>query len=393
MVLGVARQPGSSDMVAVAIADNIVSPLGFTTRDNYEAVKQGRSGLKRYSGEWGLPEPFMAALIDREKVLAECGKEGISGSFTFFERMALLSVLKAVRQCEVDVTSDRTLLILSTTKGNVDMLRANAEGVGEERLLLGEAARTIAASLGNPNHPVVVSNACISGVCAQIEASRLIAAGRYDYVIVCGIDILSPFIVSGFQSLKALTDEPCRPFDEDRTGINLGDAAATIIYKGVAADKLPEDTWAIVKSAIRNDAFHISSPSRQGEGSYRALRQVLNGEPKDDIAFVNAHGTATLFNDEMESVAIDRAGLSEIPVNSLKGYYGHAMGAAGVLESVLSMKAVDDGVVLPTRGFENLGVSRRINVVAKEEHTDKKAFVKMMSGFGGCNAAILFRKK
>ena len=392
VVPGVARPAASSGMAAVAIASNIVSPLGFTTRANYEAVRQGCSGLKRQCGTWGLPEPFMASLICREAVLAECENEGISGSFTFFERMAMLSVLKTVRQCEVDVTSDRTLLILSTTKGNVDMLRTPVEGVGEERLLLGEAARAIAGGLGLASRPVVVSCACISGVSAQIEASRLLAAGRYDYVIVCGIDVLSPFIVSGFQSLKALTDEPCRPFDEDRTGINLGDAAATIIYKGVAADQQPRGSWAMVRSAIRNDAFHISSPSRQGEGSYRALRLVLQGEPLDDIAFVSAHGTATLFNDEMESVAIDRAGLSQTPVNSLKGYYGHTMGAAGVLESILSMEAVDDGVILPTRGFETLGVSRRINVVAKEEHTDKKAFVKMMSGFGGCNAAILFRK-
>ncbi len=380
-----------AERIATVVADNIVSPLGFTTRDNYEAVKAGRSGLKRYEGKWGLPEPFMAALIDREAVLEECEKEGIEGSFTFFEKMAILSILKAAHQCEADVTSDKTLLILSTTKGNVDMLRVNAEGVVEDRLLLGEAAKTIAAWLGNPNRPVVVSNACISGVCAQIEASRLIAAGRYEHVIVCGADVLSPFIVSGFQSLKALTDTPCRPFDEDRTGINLGDAAATMIFSGAGHEEC--SGWYLAKGAIRNDAFHISSPSNQGEGCYRALRQILCEERQDDIAFVNAHGTATLFNDEMESVAIDRAGLSQIPVNSLKGYYGHTMGAAGVVESIISMQAMNEGLILPTMGYENLGVSREINIAATEGHTDKLAFVKMMSGFGGGNAAILYKLK
>lgn len=375
--------------IAVAIAENIVSPLGFTTLENYAAVKAGRTGLKRYSHQWGLPEPFMAALINREAVEAECEQEGINDSLTFFEKMAVLSIQKALNQCNVDVTSDRTLIILSTTKGNVELL----EGA-EKRIMLGEAAKAIADYLGNPNQPLVVSNACISGACAQIEAQRLLMAGMYDDVIVCGADVQSPFIVSGFQSLKALTDTPCRPFDEDRTGINLGDAAATIIYKGIDSEscgvKSEECGWCLVKGTIRNDAFHISSPSNTGEGCYRALRQVLDGVDLEEIAFVNAHGTATLFNDEMESVAIDRAGLSAVPVNSLKGYFGHTMGAGGVLESIISMQALDEGVILSTKGFENLGVSRKINVAAQNGSTHKKTFVKMMSGFGGCNAAILF---
>lgn len=375
--------------IAVAVADHIVSPLGFSTSDNFAAVKAGRTGLQRYSGKWGLPEPFMAALIDRDEALATCERAGIRGEYTFFERLAIFSIQQALQQCEVDVTSSRTLLILSTTKGNVDLLRESQAGIGEERVMLGEAAKVIAHYFGNPNLPIVVSNACISGVCAQIEAERLLKAGAYDAVIVCGGDILSPFIVSGFQSLKALTDTPCRPFDEDRLGINLGDAVATIIYQGETAG---QGGWTAVKGAIRNDAHHISSPSNVGEGSFRALRQILDGVDSEDIAFVNAHGTATLFNDEMESVAIDRAGLGAVPVNSLKGYYGHTMGAAGILETIISMKSLDEGLVLATRGYENIGVSRAIQVTKQNLTTDKKAFVKMISGFGGCNAVMLFKK-
>ena len=172
-------------------------------------------------------------------------------------------------------------------------------------------------------------------------------------------------------------------------GINLGDAVATIIYKGVTAG---QGGWTAVKGDIRNDAHHISSPSNVGEGSFRALRQVLDGVNPEDIAFVNAHGTATLFNDEMESVAIDRAGLKAVPVNSLKGYYGHTMGAAGILETIISMKSLDEGLVLATRGYENIGVSRAIQVTKQNLTTDKRAFVKMISGFGGCNAVMLFEK-
>ena len=378
-----------AERLAVVVADHIVSPLGFSTSDNYAAVKAGQTGLQRYSGKWGLPEPFMAALIDRDEALAVCERAGIHGHYTIFERLAILSVQQALQQCEVDVTSSRTLLILSTTKGNVDLLRESQEGIAEERVLLGEAAKTIAAYFGNPNQPMVVSNACISGVCAQIEAERLLKAGVYDAVIVCGGDILSPFIVSGFQSLMALTDTPCRPFDEDRTGINLGDAVATIIYKGVTERR--EGVWTVAKGAIRNDGYHISSPSKVGEGSFRALRQILEGVDPEEIAVVNAHGTATLFNDEMESVAIDRAGLGGVPVNSLKGYYGHTMGAAGILETIITMRALDEGLVLATKGYENLGVSRPVQVTKQNLTTQKRTFVKMISGFGGCNAAMLLK--
>lgn len=378
-----------AERLAVVVADHIVSPLGFSTSDNYAAVKAGQTGLQRYSGKWGLPEPFMAALIDRDEALAVCERAGIHGHYTFFERLAILSVQQALQQCEVDVSSSRTLLILSTTKGNVDLLRESQEGIPEERVLLGETAKTIAAYFGNPNQPMVVSNACISGVCAQIEAERLLKAGVYDAVIVCGGDILSPFIVSGFQSLMALTDTPCRPFDEDRTGINLGDAVATIIYKGVTERR--EGVWTVAKGAIRNDGYHISSPSKVGEGSFRALRQILEGVDPEEIAVVNAHGTATLFNDEMESVAIDRAGLGGVPVNSLKGYYGHTMGAAGILETIITMRALDEGLVLATKGYENLGVSRPVQVTKQNLTTQKRTFVKMISGFGGCNAAMLLK--
>ena len=107
---------------------------------------------------------------------------------------------------------------------------------------------------------------------------------------------------------------------------------------------------------------------------------------------MNVHGTSTLYNDEMEAIAIDRAGLLNVPVNALKGTFGHTMGAAGILESILSMHAVDAGLVLPTRGFSERGVSRPVRVSAAAGQTDKRAFVKLLSGFGGVNGALLFRK-
>ena len=298
--------------------------------------------------------------------------------------------MQAVRSSGIDASSDRVLFIVSTTKGNVSLLEAKQEGIPENRVLLGVAARTISGFFGNPNAPVVVCNACISGVCAQIEALRALKSGRYDYVVVTGADEQSPFIISGFLSFKAISRDPCRPFDKDRKGLNLGECAATVVLKASAS--AAAGSWVLECGAIRNDANHISGPSRTGEGSYLALMEVLRGCKKDDLAFVNVHGTATLYNDEMESIALHRAGLSDVPVNALKGVFGHTLGAAGILEAIVSMAAFDKGIVLPSKGFHEMGVSYPVNLSARERPASGKLFIKLLSGFGGVNGAMVFRK-
>lgn len=367
------------------VADNIYSPLGVTTDANYAAVSQGRSMLRTYDGcTMDVPEPFTASLFDWS------GVDVVPGC-TPFERIAIASIDRALAQTDVDVRSEGVLLILSTTKGNVGLLDSRqAASEGADRVALGAAAQHIASHFGFRRQPLVVSNACISGLSAQLAAMRLLEGGCCHTAIVCGADVQSRFIVSGFGSLKALSPAECRPFDIERTGLNLGEAAATVIYSSTS--DAGEEVWACVRGAVRNDAHHVSSPSPKGEGCYRAIRAVMGDVEPDRLAFVNAHGTATLFNDEMESVALSRAGLLGVPVNSLKGYYGHTMGAAGVLESVLSMRAVDHGCVLGTRGFHELGVSQGVLVSAKNRPTTKQAFLKLLSGFGGGNAAMMFQK-
>ncbi len=374
----------------VKVSDNIVSPLGMTTAENYAAVKGGRSELRRYDGLWGLPEPFVASLMPREAVEEAALSLHLGSSYTFFEKMVILSASEALAHAQIDPTSEKVLFILSTTKGNVFLLDKRETGFPKERVLLGAAARQMTGFFHNPNAPIVVSNACISGVCAQIEAMRNLESGDYDFVVVVGADVQSAFIVSGFQSFKALSVEPCKPFDATRCGLNLGDAAATIIY--TRKDTIEENDWMAVRGAIRNDANHISGPSRTGEGSYRALCATLGDFDTNKLAFINTHGTATLYNDEMESFAIERAGLSQVPVNGLKGYYGHTMGTAGMLETILSMCAVDDYNILATKGFETLGVTHPLVLSNQNQPTDKRAFIKLLSGFGGCNAALLFAK-
>jgi len=374
----------------VSLAHNIISPLGLTSSDNYRAVKAGKTAMKRYDGLWNLPEPFTASLMERDTIEEAVVPLNLDGKYTFFEKIIILSASKAIAEAGIDPTSDRVFFILSTTKGNVFLLDKRETEFPKERVLLAQAARQMTNYFRNPNSPIVVSNACISGVCAQIEAIRSLENGDYDTVIVVGADMQSAFIVSGFQSFKALSEHPCKPFDANRKGLNLGEAAATIIY--TRKDEVKEYDWVACRGAIRNDANHISGPSRSGEGSYRALKATLGCFNPNDVAFINAHGTATLYNDEMESIAIERAGLSDVPVNGLKGYYGHTMGAAGILETIISMQAVEDHTILATKGYETMGVTHPLMLSNQNQHTDKKAFIKLLSGFGGCNAALLMTK-
>lgn len=355
--------------MVIKLADNIYSSLGATTWENYQAVMAGKCALKQYS----LPDGslYTASLFPEEQ-------RHDDDTYTFFEQLCITSASDAIARAGIDPSSPRCRFFLSTTKGNVYLL---ADG-GTKRALLSTSAEIIRRHFGNPNHAVVVSNACISGLSAQIVAMRSIEVGLCDTAIVIGCDVQSEFIISGFQCLHALSPDECRPFDKDRCGLNLGEAAATIVYGKEG------NGWAAISGTMCNDANHISGPSRTGEGSYRCL-QALNID-KEQLAFISVHGTSTLYNDEMESIAIDRASLADVPLFSLKGIYGHTMGAAGVLETILSMQAVEHGVVFGTRGYNELGVSRQVNISAENRTTDKHSFIKLLSGFGGCNAAMKF---
>ncbi|MDR2848792.1 MAG: beta-ketoacyl synthase [Bacteroidales bacterium] len=377
-------------MIAIA-GDNIISSLGFTAEENYRSVKRGLSGVKRCEGLYDIPEPFMASLISQEALNANfaalLSSPADEEDYTPLERAAILSASDAISQAGIRAASGRTVFIFSSTKGNIEYLDAH---IADDRLYLWRSAQRIASFFGNTNPPVVVSNACISGAYALLTAQREILSGRYDAAVVTGADRLSKFIVSGFQSFKALSGTVCKPFDASRDGLNLGEAAATIVLQ--RKQEATKGDILLETGAVRNDANHISGPSRTGEGLYLALDRIMQGRSADSIAFVNAHGTATPYNDEMESIALHRAGLDAVPVNALKACFGHTLGAAGVLESIISARALRDGIVLPTQGFEQTGTTYPLPVTLTETPTEKSYFIKVLSGFGGCNAALLFKK-
>ena len=359
-------------MVSV-LADNVISPLGETSEENYQAVKEGKSAIHAYAPMTaGIPNGFVASLLSSD-----------------FEELAFRSAQKAIDASGINISSTRTVFILSSTKGSIEKLGQT----DDDKLYLGNIAQRIATRLGIQLSPIVVCNACISGLAAMILASRLLVSKKYDYAVVCGADCPGRFIISGFQSLNAMSAFSCQPFDIERQGLNLGEAAATVVLGREITTKsvnngCRKQVWQIGHGYIKNDAYHISAPSKTAEGLYEALQETMNGIDKRNIAFINAHGTATLFNDQMEAIAIHRAELQDIPVNALKGYVGHTLGAAGIMETILCMKAVDDHTVLGTRGYEEVGVSGRIQLSSKHHSTIKTSFIKQLSGFGGCNATL-----
>lgn len=356
------------------ISDSIISPLGNTSEANYRALRDGHTAIKLYTDPSWSNVPFHAARID----------QGSVKGLTRFESLATRAVQQAIKG--VNLSFERTLFILSTTKGNIELLETDPQ---DPRLSLHRSAKQIAGQFGF-KHVQVVSNACISGALALLVAQRSLSVSpAYDHAVVVGAEVLSHFVISGFQSLHALSPDPCRPFDQERTGITLGEAAACMVLSITESGRVR-----ITGGGLSNDANHISGPSRTGKELSIAIDHAMKstGLPSGQIDFISAHGTATMYNDEMEAKAFAHSSIQHKPVHSLKGYYGHTLGAAGVLESVIASHALQHDELIPSKGFSTLGVTEPLNVIKQLEKRTLKRVLKTASGFGGCNAAIILEK-
>lgn len=379
------------------ISDNIISSLGFSTTENFSSLLNGEVGIKSISNSDYYPEDFPASMIDEQRLEAEfemlTKKYSNTKTFTKLEKMLILSVEKAVQESGVEMHSKKTAIILSTTKGNINLLESQTSKLYEqERVLLWRLGEIIGEFFGNPNEVVVLSNACISGVLAINTAAGLIKARQFENVVVVGGDLLSRFVVSGFMSFLSLSPVACKPFDKSRDGLSLGEAAGTIVLSKFPSKKKNEIIYRGGASA--NDANHISGPSRTGEGSFIAIEKSMKEADirPEQIDHISAHGTATPYNDEMESIAISRHGLENADVNSIKGALGHTLGAAGIIETAILLEEMRQNTMLKTIGFEESGVSRPINIIVENTHKELNVCLKMASGFGGSNAAMIISK-
>lgn len=374
-------------------AGTIISSLGFGTEENMARIHAYHSGIARIDDNSLFDSPFMGARIDEDRLKLAISEEGLEG-YTRMEQLFILSLLSTIRKSGVDPADPACGLILSTTKGNVDLLPHVLTTLesNTSKVMLFDMATRIAGYFGTTNEPIVVSNACISGVSALVVASRLIEAKKYKHILVAGGDMLTRFVVTGFQSFKSISPGVCRPYDQSRDGLSLGEACGAILVtseKQLVAEGQPVT---IQGGAITNDANHISGPSRTGDGLYYALNQAMSeaGLKPEDISFVNAHGTATLYNDEMESKALHLAELDQLPLNSMKSYWGHTLGASGIIEAIACMEELRSGEVFGTPGYETCGVPYPLNISSEHRPVAMQSCVKTASGFGGCNAAIVF---
>lgn len=354
-------------------SDSIVSSLGFGTKENISAIERYETRL----AEWNDGTPV--ALIDPVWMSL---KVSALERYTKLEQLSLLvlgDVLQSASRSVAEV--GRSLLLLSTTKGNIDQI------YDADLRDMSRTAGRIAAYFGIRDTRVV-SNACISGVSAIVIGARMIECGRYDDVFIVGADIATDFVVSGFNAFKSVSPRMCRPFDASRDGLTLGEACGAL---HLTTEKHDVE---VVGGGISNDANHISAPSRTGDGLHFAIERALRQARADrsELAFVNVHGTGTLYNDEMESRALALSSLAEVPCNSLKPYFGHTLGASGVIESIVCAHCLCSGAVYGIKGFERLGVSHNLNISSEHRDVSGIACLKTASGFGGSNAAVVFRK-
>ncbi|SRX72237.1 beta-ketoacyl synthase N-terminal-like domain-containing protein [Aequorivita antarctica] len=371
--------------------NNIFSNLGFDSETVVENISRGNSGLEKFNDPSLLPEPFCASIISSEKVENEFNKIGTASKYTKLEQMMILSLKRVVDASTVSL-DEKVGLIISTTKGNIDVLEKESN-FPESRAYLSELGKTIQNYFGFKNEAIVLSNACVSGVLAISAAKRFISEGKYDHVFITSGDLVSKFILSGFNSFQALSAEPCKPYDKNRVGINLGEVAASILVTS-STENLPKEAVEIYGDATCNDANHISGPSRTGEGLFRSVKSALKEANLDasQIDYISAHGTATPFNDEMEAIAFSRLEMEDVPLNSLKGYFGHTLGASGLLETIVGMCFMEKNILFSSKGFSDLGVSKGINIIKDNTSKKMQIFLKTASGFGGCNTAVILRK-
>ncbi|AUS05982.1 beta-ketoacyl-[acyl-carrier-protein] synthase family protein [Pseudotamlana carrageenivorans] len=371
--------------------NHILAPLGFTTDEVVKKIASGKTGLKVVENEPGFQETFCGALIDQEKLASKFNRLNSHKAHTRLEQMMISSLNELIEASSIPLDA-RVGLIISTTKGNIDVLEST-QTFDKNRAYLSALGNEIRRFFNFENEAIVVSNACVSGVLSVAIAKRYINHGIYDHVFIVSGDIVSAFTWSGFHSFQALSQAPCKPYDAHRVGINIGEAAASILVTR-SSNHLSDDAVEILGEGSCNDANHISGPSRTGEGLFRSMQAAFKEAQinSNAIDYVSAHGTATPFNDEMEAIAFNRIGLAQVPLNSLKGYFGHTLGASGLVETIIGMQSLKNQTLYKSLGFESLGVSKPLNVIGETIKKPLQIFLKTASGFGGCNTAVIFKK-
>jgi 3-oxoacyl-(acyl-carrier-protein) synthase len=309
---------------------------------------------------------------------------------------ALHEARQQARAVLAAIPSLRVGLVLSTTKANIEAMERLAGhrscSAAARRHLRGNyLACDLAAAHGAHGPVQCVSVACVSGLVAIAQGAKLIQRGAVDAVLVVGVDHLSAFVMAGFSALKALDPNGCRPFDQERRGLSPGEAGAAVVLVRAASLAAPAVT--IAGWGGSNDANHMTGPSRDGSGLALAMRRALDmaGLQPGEIEYVNAHGTGTNYNDAMEAAALRAVfGEGSPPVSGAKGMLGHTLGAAGVVETILCILAMQERL-LPGTPRLNVAAPDAPPEALKEPRPVARlgCVLKLNTGFGGANGALI----
>ncbi|MGL6626188.1 beta-ketoacyl-[acyl-carrier-protein] synthase family protein [Aeromonas jandaei] len=310
---------------------------------------------------------------------------------------ALADIEEDVNAAITRVGSQRVALVLGTSTSGIGEAEAAVAASERGEALppqfdyvqqeLGSPSLFLAAHLGLEGPAMTISTACSSSARAFITARRLLASGQADVALVGGADSLCGLTLNGFDSLESLSEQRCQPFAAGRDGINIGEGAALFL---VSLEPAP---LALLGDGESSDAWHISAPHPQGEGAERAMRMALTraGLEAERIGYVNAHGTATRLNDEMESCALARLFPNKVPVSSTKVLTGHTLGAAGATEAALCCLLIERGLPLPPQGETADPALAPIALVQEQEPVD--IIMSNSFAFGGNNVSLIFGKE
>ncbi|MEW5910577.1 MAG: beta-ketoacyl synthase N-terminal-like domain-containing protein [Thermodesulfobacteriota bacterium] len=292
-----------------------------------------------------------------------------------------------------------TLVITATTKGGIDILEQWCRGdqVDLAETFPSSISHAVSGKFGLMNSGFNISAACASSAIAVSQGAMLISSGRFEVVLVLCLDLVTEFVFSGFSALQILSPTPSKPFDRNRCGLSLGEGGAAILM--MSEDRALHAGYPcmarIMGWGIAGDASHITAPARDGKGLASAIRRAIrkSGLNADDVSAIHAHGTGTIYNDEMELAAFQDALKNRgIPIHSIKGSIGHTLGAAGGIEIAVSVKSLQTETLPPTVGFEIPMESAQGRISSNSISLDGNVILTTNSGFGGINAAVILKK-
>ena len=316
--------------------------------------------------------------------------------------LGAIAVREALADAKID-TCKRIGIISSTTVGGMDLSETFYEhfihnsNAGKLRDIVGHdcASSTdfIADYCGIQGFRTTISTACSSAANAVIMGAEMIRRGMLDYIVVGGVDALCRFTLNGFNSLKILDTELCKPLDRDRKGLNLGEGAGFLVL--TADEHCSKEYCTLSGYANANDAFHQTASSDNGEGAFRAMSEAMAiaGILPQDVDYINLHGTGTGNNDASELAAVSRLfQTSMLPCSSTKGYTGHTLAAAGGVEAVYSVLSITKGVRFANLRFENMIEQGVTPILKTETGVDVKCVLSNSFGFGGNCSSLIFTK-